>query len=109
MALGKLVYGLCIWAGCHYFMVVRAAPKKLSALFHAVELANENQTTMTKIWKLHEAWLKDTNYKESYESMQLEFEMERHKLNLTSAGRNSKRPIQFHNSQIQIRSDTDPH
>jgi len=63
---------------------------------------------MTKVTKLHHVWLKNPDYKEVYESMQIEFEMERQRLGSTSAANESKRPIQFQDSQIQTRCSSDP-
>ena len=63
---------------------------------------------MTKLSKLHQAWLKNPDYKHAYKSMQVEFEIERQGLSTTSAANESKRPIQFHDSQIQTRCSNDP-
>ena len=63
---------------------------------------------MTKVTKLHHVWLKNPDYKDVYESMQIEFEMERQRLGSTSAANESKRPIQLHDRQIQASRSADP-
>jgi len=55
---------------------------------------------MTKLSKLHQAWLKNPDYKHAYKSMQVEFEIERQGLSTTSASSKSERPIQPDDSQI---------
>jgi|LauGreDrversion4_2_1035121.scaffolds.fasta_scaffold2592017_1 hypothetical protein len=64
---------------------------------------------MTKLSKLHQAWLKNPDYKHAYKSMQVEFEIERQGLSTTSASSKSERPIQLHDSQIQTRRSSNPH
>ena len=64
---------------------------------------------MTKLINLHQAWLKNLDYKEAYEAMQIEFDIERQYLSLNSTTSNSKWPIQSHDSQIQLCRNTHPH
>ena len=74
-----------------------------------LELTRTRQPLMTKLINLHEAWLKNSDYKKAYEFMQIEYELEWQRLSSISTTNKSKRPIQLHDRQIQTRRSTDPH
>jgi hypothetical protein len=65
-------------------------------------------TNHEKLINLHEAWLKNSDYKKAYESMQIEYEMEWKRLSSISTTNKSKRLIQLYDRQIQTRRSTDP-
>ena len=52
-------------------------------------------TNHEKLINLHEAWLKNSDYKKAYESMQIEYEMEWKRLSSISTTNNQNGPFNF--------------